>query len=357
MPDSDAKTSIYDTVPDERDLWFVPPPPADTDPTAPPWPQAERREVHTAKVWKKAEAGQGRALADTAAAVARLDQALMDAEGTPDWLAAREIAGLSWAEGRRLTPERIALYGVLRLSATAEDHRDLARAEWARARLTSTRDALDPEAFLGRGSGQGKGQDKGLGDGLAAVSDQPIGEEWRALVQQWRDQISAADLHPISRAAYAFHLWRMLGLAPHGTLLEPTLLAARIGATSLHALKFLPMAQAGISGLQKTGTAETRLAGFLRDVTGASRAGLLHLSQRRAWQNRAEAALADLSGRTPGALVAALGAVPVLSAMQAEQMTGASRAAVSRNLALLVRLGLAREITGQSRYRFWKAAL
>lgn len=41
----------------------------------------------------------------------------------------------------------------------------------------------------------------------------------------------------------------------------------------------------------------------------------------------------------------------------AEAETGASRAAVQRNLDLLVQRGLIREITGQGRYRVWAARL
>jgi Fe2+ or Zn2+ uptake regulation protein len=38
----------------------------------------------------------------------------------------------------------------------------------------------------------------------------------------------------------------------------------------------------------------------------------------------------------------------------AESMTGASRAAVQRNLAWMEAKGLTREVTGQGRYRMWR---
>ena len=41
----------------------------------------------------------------------------------------------------------------------------------------------------------------------------------------------------------------------------------------------------------------------------------------------------------------------------AQAITGASRAAVQRNLAWMQNHGLIREITGQGRYRMWRAAL
>jgi Fe2+ or Zn2+ uptake regulation protein len=39
----------------------------------------------------------------------------------------------------------------------------------------------------------------------------------------------------------------------------------------------------------------------------------------------------------------------------AEALTGASRAAVQRNLAWMEARGLIREVTGQGRYRMWRA--
>ena len=349
MADTDPDKSIYDTEADEEDLWFIPAPPEDIDPTAPPWAIATPRPGTNARDWEAAEAGQGRALAGAAAALARLDQALAGRAAALERLAGAEIAGLSWAEGQRLAPERIALFGVLRLSASDSDHRDLARAEWARARLLGHRDARDPEAFLGRG--------RMASGGLGGVGQRPVGEEWRALLQHWQETVSGADLHPISRAAFAFHLWRQLGLSGAEAVYEPALLAAKIGADGQHDLPFMPLAMAGVGGMQMSGAPEARLPAFLQMTTNASRAALLLLGQLAAWEERAQAAISPLSGRTPPALVKALARVPVLSAMQAEALTGASRAAVSRNLEKLVQLGLAREITGQSRYRFWKAAL
>jgi Fic family protein len=46
---------------------------------------------------------------------------------------------------------------------------------------------------------------------------------------------------------------------------------------------------------------------------------------------------------------------PVVSAPMAETLTGASRAAVQRNLAWMETRGLIREVTGQGRFRIWRA--
>jgi len=45
---------------------------------------------------------------------------------------------------------------------------------------------------------------------------------------------------------------------------------------------------------------------------------------------------------------------PLVSAPMAEAFTGASRAAVQRNLAWMEARGLIREVTGQGRYRMWR---
>ena len=75
------------------------------------------------------------------------------------------------------------------------------------------------------------------------------------------------------------------------------------------------------------------------------------------WRRRAEAAVADLSGRVPGRLLDVLEAWPLVPASLAEARTGASRAAVQRNLALLTGRGVLRELTGQGRFRVWTARL
>jgi Fe2+ or Zn2+ uptake regulation protein len=46
----------------------------------------------------------------------------------------------------------------------------------------------------------------------------------------------------------------------------------------------------------------------------------------------------------------------MVSAPQAQKETGASRAAVERNLTLLEARGLIREVTGAGRFRVWTAS-
>ncbi len=80
------------------------------------------------------------------------------------------------------------------------------------------------------------------------------------------------------------------------------------------------------------------------------------LDDIEAWAARAEIEMARLSGKTPPSLRALLTEWPLVSAPMAETLTGASRAAVQRNLAWMEEHGLIREMTGQGRYRMWRAA-
>lgn len=80
-----------------------------------------------------------------------------------------------------------------------------------------------------------------------------------------------------------------------------------------------------------------------------------HLGDIGAWSARAEAEMVPLSGRTPPALRTVLPDWPLVPAPMAEALTGASHAAVQRNLAWMEAQGLIREMTGQWRYRMWRA--
>ena len=70
---------------------------------------------------------------------------------------------------------------------------------------------------------------------------------------------------------------------------------------------------------------------------------------------RADAEMTSLSGKTPRALRAVLTEWPLVSAPMAEALIGTSRAAVQRNLAWMEARNLVREMTGQGRYRMWRA--
>ena len=75
------------------------------------------------------------------------------------------------------------------------------------------------------------------------------------------------------------------------------------------------------------------------------------------WQVKTGETTAALSGLTPARLIACLARWTLVSAPLAEAETGTSRVAVQRNLDVLVARGLAREVTGQGRYRVWAAGV
>ena len=119
---------------------------------------------------------------------------------------------------------------------------------------------------------------------------------------------------------------------------------------------FLPVALTGGAALRAAADPARGLSIWLAGAEQATLAALLALDRIEAWQARAEAAIADLSGRTPGRLVTTFLRWPLVTAPLAEAETGASRAAVQRNLDLLTARGLLREMTGQGRYRVWTQA-
>ncbi len=343
--------SPYDSATPEEELWFLPGPPGDEDPGTGPL-AGPRAGLGDPRAWQRAEAGLGRELAEAAAALARLDEALLRLPGALTRLALAEAAGLGWGSGVRLEPGRLALFAARRLSASDPDFPALARADWARRRLLSDRDPMRPGAFLGRGRpfpepGRPLPEPGGRGGGSG---------EFSLLERKWTACLKRAELHPISRAGFGFHLWRGLGASGDEDITEPALLAARLGARGLNSLPFLPLAATGTAALTGGGTVPERLRRWLAGATRSSRAARLELERLLAWQDRARTATGPRSGRVPRALIGVFLRAPVVSAISACRETGASRAAIQRNLTLFEDLGLIREITGQSRYRFWRAA-
>lgn len=346
--------SLYDTEPvAEADLWFMPGPAVDVAPTDPPWPLAPRDGAVDARDWPDAEAAQYRTLVRAAEAVARFGERQRHA---PDGIAGRialgSVAAVLRGEGVWVSAEQIALHQVLRL-ASGDAARDLTRAGWALRRLTSgaggPRDGL--REFLGRAA-------VGAADHLPGA-DRLAGAEFDMQADRWARMIGEADgLHPLTRAAFGFALWRDAGLTPWDELLEPSVAAMLLGAEGL--APFLPMAPGqrldrhDLSG--GAARAEARIATFLGAAEAGSVAACLEIDRLTAWRDRAAAATGDLSGRTPPALIGALLRYPVLSAELAAETTGCSRPAARRNLNLFARRGLVREVTGQDRYRFWTAA-
>ncbi|MGR3377335.1 helix-turn-helix domain-containing protein [Salipiger abyssi] len=349
----DGPEGPYDPAPAaEEDLWFLPAPPDPDAAGLAPLPRADRRALLPLEAWRAAQAAQAAELARAALAFGALEQAAAEDEGLIRRLALTEASEISWQAGLRAPPERLALYGAGRLLGLGDAARDMARAHWARRRLEGGADPVtDPAGFLGRRGRAGDRRPTGW-------EGAPQGGEFAALAEEWQARIAAAEaLHPFVRAALAEPLWRALELsAGEAAGVEARVASARIAAVAGRGrLGFVPVAMGGrsVSG----GGAEARLAGWLHAAEQGALRGLLIARRLSDWQARAAEALSGLSGRTPPALITVLRRHPLVPAALAVSETGASAAAVQRNLALLEARGLIRERSGQSRFRFWEAAL
>ena len=283
-------------------------------------------------------------LARASGRLGALDERLLRGpEGWRHRLALIEAADLSWFVGDRITPDRLALWLALRLSGVQEDTAALVRLGWAVRRLTG-----------------GPGPEPGLAEFLGRhdpESPNDTAERFDDRAGGWLDLMEAArDLHPISRACMGYHLWSLAGLGQDGDRMEAAVTAARIAADEAKGAIFAPLAMGGAGGLRASGQPAERLARWLDGTNSAVLTALRQLDQIEAWAARAEAVMASLSGRTPPALRSALTEWPLISAPRAEELTGSSRAAVQRNLAWMEVRGLIREVTGQGRFRMWRAA-
>ncbi|MFV0245262.1 MAG: hypothetical protein ACK5IB_09620 [Qingshengfaniella sp.] len=356
----DPPRSLYDP-PEEgpEDLWFLPPEdpaglfdlPWQTDEgspgIAPPHPED----------WQAAEARHAVALARAAAAFGALDERLRrDGTGLLRRLARQEAADLGWHLGDRVPADRLNLYLMLRLPGAGDDPQALARAAWAVRRLEAraqpqARDLANLAGFLSR--------EVQADPAATDLVDRPLGGEFSALAAEWQADLSApGGLHPITRAALGWGGWRRLGLSGESAMIEGAVAAARIGAVEGRGgLPFLPLGAGGGQALRAFGPPDRALPLWYAGVTEALQSCLMLCDRVADWLVRAGEGTADLSGRTPPLIIGFLAGWPLVSAPMLEKLTGASRAAVQRNLILFQQRGLVRELTGQDRFRFWAAAL
>lgn len=349
-PDDEAEDlgpqSIYDTDPSEDDLWFLPP--EDDEPQdafLPPGPRADTRTLFDPRDWRAAQDGLSAELADLALTFGALDERLRAGpEGWTHRLALMDVSDLGWWTGDRISVDRLALWTGLRIGATGDDVQALFRAGWAVRRLTG-------------GAAPSVG---GWEAGLTAFLDrmaQGIEEVPETVADLAEVMRNAEGLHPVTQAAIAFHAWRALSQGI-GQDTEAAIVAARHAASmGRGGALFMPLALSGPGALRGTGEPDEKLAAWVQGAGQAVLAALLHLDRVSAWEIRAREAVEDLSGRTPPRLIDVLTAWPMVSAPLAEDLTGASRAAVQRNIDRFTRRNLIREVTGQGRYRVWTAAL
>lgn len=223
--------------------------------------------------------------------------------------------------------DRLALWTSYRIGAAEEDGDGLIRTAWAARRLAGT---------LATALGEEGRADPGL------IADVAAGLE------------PLAGCSAVTQGAAVFHLWRSLDERPdHCAGWRPPSLAR--GSRGRGGLPFLPLALTG--AVTASGNPESRLAKWISIAHRAVLAALMTLDWLAQWRARAEAETADISGRTPLRLIAALAAHPMLAAPQAEAATSASRAAVQRNLDLLQARGVVREVAGHGRFGVWAARL
>jgi len=329
----------------EADLWFLPGPHEEEPDDLPPGPRAEPPDTAVIGDWAKAEGVHAARLARVAGRLGALDERLLRGpEGWRHRLALVEAADLSWLNGDRVSSDRLALWVSMRLSGAQDDPNALARVGWAVRRLTGGPGPMaDLAAFLDRRDPEN------IKDSAERFEDRAGG---------WLDVMAAAaDLHPITRACMGFHLWNLAGLGQHGGQIEAAVTASRIAASDGSGAIFAPLAMGGAVGLRASGSPPERLARWLDGMNSATLRAMRHLDEIEAWKTRAEEMIFHLSGRTPVALCSVLTEWPFVSAPMAETLTGASRAAVQRNLAWMAERGLIREVTQQGRFRMWRISI
>lgn len=304
--------------------------------------------------WSRAEHAAWPQLLAATAALVRLDERLLGwppgaRRGAVARLALRQAADLAWASGTPVDPATLALDGVGRIGRAGDDDRVQARAAWSARRLAATswrtRDLAPSRASRRDDHGASRRNER---------RDPCDGEDDAG--PAWADAVRALPrLQPITVAAAADRLWATLdvgGGRPDGARAVAVMkLASRTGRGGA---PFAPTPRRRrVAGPDPA----ARLAALAGDLADGAATALAHLDDLAAWRARAEAAIADLSGKTPPRLVEALTASVAITATQAARRCGVSKTAVTRSLAVLKDRGVAREISGQARFQVWVAAL
>lgn len=311
--------------------------------------------------WREAERGHVRPLAEVAAALARLDERLGAEPGGAGLgrIAEEEAVLLVRADGGRLALETFLLWRHGAPGRGSEPGA-LARAGWAARRLAAPweghappADAAALRAFLGHG---GREADPVL----APLLGRPTGAAWEAAAEDFLAALGAlAGLHPLTRAAAALALWRAAGLGAEGEWLEGAVMAARLAAEGQGRARFLPLGAAPRIGRARSPgeAAMLRLGAFLAAASHRLGPLLAGLARRRDWAERAQAQAAALPGRLPGRVLALAAAESLVSANLVRDRLGVSQQAANEVLRRLAASGLVEELSGQRRYRLWRARL
>ena len=356
--------SIWDQAEDEdpQHSWDRALDDAFGDPFAPP--DAEPGvDWHRAQAWLNAEREVGRGLLDAATTVARLDERLRHSaarrqDGLRKRIALSLASDVLWAEGARLRPEHLALADRDRIGRTQDEDQTIARAAWAVRRMTQKTNQPDTLAsvrrFLGLHANQAESDSAestdATGDALwLSGLDPHAASEWCQV------QTALSSAHPLTRAAAGFHLWRGFGLSAPERLCEALVLAARIaGDMALGGLIAVPVTLPSTvhAGL---GNAADRLQHWCTQTRETARRFQRVLDDLDAWRLRAEIATQSLNGKSPAGLIALFEAHPVLSANDCASALDRTPTQTRQILNTFEDRGLITEITGQKRFRFWKA--
>jgi hypothetical protein len=354
--EDEAPRSIWDAEDDEDAL----DPLRLIDPDVSPIDPIPRQGGPRPDDWLEAEAALARPLAEAVEAFARVDERLRawdpaHARAAVERLALGQAAALLWAEGAAVEVERLSLWGAWRIGRTAEEDAGLARAAWAARRLARGRWTLASPAavarFEGRTPREGGADYDDLGVEWGAFA-RVRGDAWIAAAESWAAEVRGLRAaHRFTQGCVAERAWRLSGLSEVTAVVEPAVAAMRIAARAGRGgASFAPLARRRTPGGERP---VERLRGFYADLTAGCAEALIALERMQAWRARAIDAVADLSGRTPRRLVALLAARFAVSAQDAADAAGVSVSAAQRNLALLTERGVAREITGQGRFRMW----
>jgi len=157
-------------------------------------------------------------------------------------------------------------------------------------------------------------------------------------------------------SAAAFHGWRSGHISAPGEVIDAAVLASALGGRPSGTAAYLPVLLGQRQHLLARGTAADRLAGWLTACKDGCNRALMELAKVEKWRGRALDNISDLSGKTPPLIVEVMSSSWLASADMLSHKTGASKAAIRRNMAAFETRGLVREITGQGRYRFWRIA-
>ncbi|MEM6423121.1 MAG: helix-turn-helix domain-containing protein [Pseudomonadota bacterium] len=365
MPGDDYDTapmppSVWDNDLDEGPLddWLWQPP-VDRQPSSDRVGQGGSE----AAAWRAAEASLGRALAEAASAVARLDERLsvLSAErraGALQHLALLDVADLVWAEGARLRPERLALVDLDRAGRTDDDAEVLGRAAWALRRWRAAPSPLDSEEAIAHCVGRRLVLEEARQRDLTDSADRRLLPLEADRAGEWLAAIAPlGDLHPLTRAGAGFSIWRRGQpdrVLEAAALASSLALAQALGAEP-GALSFLPLGLGRPATRLGFGSSpEVQLSEWLAAVDASALAARRRLVALEAWRVRAVDVLKDRRGRGAAALADLFLARPILSAPIAAAATGLTAARTRDLLAAFQDAGLIRELTGHARFRYWR---